>query len=481
MSGYLKKTLLCISLSTLLVQGSYALPDSYTSVTSTTLPDFVTLFKNISPAVVNISTMVTPKSAAHRYGIELDQIPAPLRRYFSIPLPQDNNGRPQLMSLGSGFITSEDGYILTNHHVINGADKIVVRFHDRSELEATVIGSDVRSDLALLKVETAKPLPKVTFGASDSLKPGQWVAAIGSPFNFDYSITKGIVSAVQRSLPSDAYVPFIQADVPVNPGNSGGPLLNLNGEVVGINSQIFTRSGGFMGLSFAIPSDHAQWAVQQLKEHGYVARGWLGIIIQEVDRDLAESFGLDRSQGALVSQVAPEGPAAQAGLVPGDIIIAVDDQIIKESSMLPMLVGVVKPGDSIDLTFIRQGKRQKKPVTVGTLADDKAKFKCNTKWAPQDKVSNPLGVEVVELDAQYRERFKLDSNTTGVVVVGILPSAKYSLGLREGDIITDLNGKVIHGVEDFKVAAEALPEGRAIAIRVIRGGHSGFLTFRKNK
>ena len=281
-------------------------PSPDKSSSQAALPDFTRLFEEASPAVVNISTLAKPKSRANVYGPGAEQLPEIFRRYFGIPYPDEpSSNTPQPLSLGSGFIISEDGYILTNNHVIDGADEIIVRLSDRSETHAKVIGSDNSSDLALLKIDSKTKLPVVKLGDSDHIKPGQWVAAIGSPFNFEYSITKGIVSALNRSLPNDAYVPFIQTDVPINPGNSGGPLFNMKGEVIGINSQIFTRSGGFMGLSFSIPIDHVMWAVEQMKEKGHVTRGWLGVAIQEVDRDLAESFGLEKPWGHWLTRLCP--------------------------------------------------------------------------------------------------------------------------------------------------------------------------------
>ena len=270
-----------------------------------------------------------------------------MRHFFERKIPEYDRQPPGRSgqgpsSLGSGFIVSSDGYILTNHHVVKEADEILIRLSDRREMVAQLVGADPRSDLALLKVE-AKGLPAVEFGKSDELKVGAWVLAIGSPFGFDYSVTAGIVSAKGRSLPNENYVPFIQTDVAINPGNSGGPLFNLKGEVVGINSQIYTRSGGFMGVSFAIPIDVALDVVEQLKTKGEVSRGWLGVVIQEVNKQLAESFGLDKPQGALVAQLVPGGPAEAGGLKSGDIIVAFNGREVVLSSDLPHQVGQVKP------------------------------------------------------------------------------------------------------------------------------------------
>ncbi|WP_257266168.1 DegQ family serine endoprotease [Endozoicomonas sp. ONNA2] len=442
------------------------------------LPDFATLFEQASPAVVNISTLTTPKARQSIYGPGGDEIPEIFRRYFGIPLPDETpSGRAQPLSLGSGFIISSDGYILTNNHVVEGADQIIVRLSDRSERSAELVGADKRSDLALLKIQSDRSLPVVRLGDSESVKPGQWVAAIGSPFNFEYSITKGIVSALNRSLPSDSYVPFIQSDVPINPGNSGGPLFNMNGEVIGINSQIFTRSGGFMGLSFAIPVDHVMWAVDQLKAKGHVTRGWLGVAIQDVDRDLAESFGLEKPMGALISQVVPGGPADKAKLHPGDIIVRFHERIINSSGVLPMSVGVINPGEKVKLEYIRNGKRKTVDVEVGQLPDENsAASEHRGNQIPSDK--NPLGVQVAELDENYRSKLRLAKDIQGLVVIGVNRGAGRSIGLRQGDVITDLNNSNVTTVAEFKKVVTRLPRNRSISMRVIRGGNPGYITFR---
>lgn len=464
----LRKILFSWGMCLILLQASVA--------SANTLPDFTRLFEEASPAVVNISTLAKPKGRQQFYGPGGEDIPEIFRRYFGIPFPDEpSSGKSMPMSLGSGFIISADGYILTNNHVVDGADQIIVKLSDRSERSAELVGSDKRSDLALLKIKSDRSLPVVKLGDSDEIKPGQWVAAIGSPFNFEYSITKGIVSALNRSLPSDSYVPFIQTDVPINPGNSGGPLFNMKGEVVGINSQIFTRSGGFMGLSFAIPVDHVMWAVDQLKEKGYVTRGWLGVAIQDVDRDLAESFNLERPMGALVSQVVPGGPADKARLHPGDVIIRFDKREISSSGVLPMSVGVVKPGQKASLEYIRNGKRKSVEVEVGQLPDDNVGPERSTKPAP-DK--NPLGVQVAELDDNYRSKLRLDEDIKGLVVTGVTRGAGRSIGLRQGDVITDLNNRMVTSLSEFNKVVAKLPKDRSISMRVIRGGSPGYITFR---
>ncbi len=337
------------------------------------LPDFTKLVEQNAPAVVNISTIQHPDAAASSRNEELEEF---FRRFF----PPDGDGNPAHppqvpyvppRSLGSGFVIGSDGYILTNNHVVEDADEIVVRFNDRREMNATLVGADPRSDLAVLKVN-ATNLPTVKVGRSGRLKVGEWVLAIGSPFGFDYSVTAGIVSAKGRSLPDERnenYVPYIQTDVAINPGNSGGPLFNLAGEVVGINSQIYSNSGGFMGVSFAIPIDMAMDVVKQLRQTGHVSRGWLGVLIQEVNRDLAESFGLSRPQGALVTQVMAGSPADTAGLKAGDIITRFNGTEIEFSSDLPHVVGRTPAGSTAKLRVVRGGQEQTVNVIIGELAD----------------------------------------------------------------------------------------------------------------
>lgn len=321
------------------------------------LPDFTELVEQNAPAVVNISTTLKVESSAAA-GNQLpdsSSLGELFKHFFGTP---EQDGAEGEGSLGSGFILDRDGYILTNQHVIADADQIVVRLSDRREILATIIGQDATSDIALLKVD-AKDLPTVHIGNADKLRVGEWVLAIGTPFGFDHSVTAGIVSAKGRGIPNDSnqtYVPFIQTDVAINPGNSGGPLLNMRGEVVGINSQIYTESGGYMGLSFAIPINMAMDVVTQIKKYGHVSRGFLGVQVQDVDRDLAEAFGLDRPVGALVVQVLPDSPAERGGMLPGDVVLEVNGQPLSDASSLPMLVGQIMPGEDVKLTVARDRK-----------------------------------------------------------------------------------------------------------------------------
>ncbi|MDH1440877.1 DegQ family serine endoprotease [Pseudomonas sp. GD03721] len=445
------------------------------------LPDFTDLVEEASPAVVNISTrqkMPERAVAGHPALPDLEGLPPMFREFFerSIPqVPRNPGGRQrEAQSLGSGFIISPDGYIMTNNHVVADADEIIVRLSDRSELEAKLIGADPRSDVALLKVE-GKGLPVVRLGKADELKVGEWVLAIGSPFGFDHSVTAGIVSAKGRNLPSDSYVPFIQTDVAINPGNSGGPLFNLQGEVVGINSQIFTRSGGFMGLSFAIPMEVAMQVADQLKADGKVTRGWLGVVIQEVNKDLAESFGLDKPAGALVAQVLEGGPADKGGLQVGDVILSLNGKPIIMSADLPHLVGGLKPGEKAELNVVRDGSRRKLDVTIGTLPEEGQELAASGSAQGGERSSSRLGVSVVELTAEQKKGLDLKG---GVVVKEVLSGPAAMIGLRPGDVITHLNNQAIDSTATFAAVAQELPKNRSVSMRVLRQGRASFITFK---
>lgn len=451
---------------------------SHAVVAQAQLPDFTPLVESASPAVVNISTkQKVPSRGAAAQMPELEGLPPIFREFFehSIPRMPGAPGRGQqreAQSLGSGFIISEDGYVLTNNHVVADADEIIVRLPDRSELEAKLIGADPRSDVAVLKVE-GKGLPVVKIGRSDELKAGEWVLAIGSPFGFDHTVTAGIVSATGRSLPNESYVPFIQTDVAINPGNSGGPLFNLDGEVVGINSQIFTRSGGFMGLSFAIPIDVAMDVANQLRTEGKVSRGWLGVVIQEVNKDLAESFGLERPAGALVAQVMDGGPAARGGLRVGDVILSLDDKPIVMSADLPHLVGALKPGSTARMEVVRDGDRKMLNVKIGAMPEEGEAVAAT--GGGQERSDNRLGVKVTELTDEQKKSLDLPG---GVVITEILNGPAAMIGLRPGDVITHLNNQAINSAATFGRVAEQLPKNRSVSMRVLRQGRASFITFK---
>ncbi|WP_371411620.1 MULTISPECIES: DegQ family serine endoprotease [Pseudomonas] len=444
------------------------------------LPDFTTLVEQASPAVVNISTKqkLPDRRIAAGQMPDLEGLPPMFREFFERNMPQQprsprGDRQREAQSLGSGFIISSDGYVLTNNHVVADADEIIVRLSDRSELQAKLVGTDPRTDVALLKVE-GKDLPIVKLGDSEKLKVGEWVLAIGSPFGFDHSVTKGIVSAKGRTLPNDTYVPFIQTDVAINPGNSGGPLFNMKGEVVGINSQIFTRSGGFMGLSFAIPIDVALDVSNQLKKDGKVNRGWLGVVIQEVNKDLAESFGLDKPAGALVAQVLEDGPAAKGGLQVGDVILSMNGQPIIMSADLPHLVGSLKDGAKAKLEIIRNGKRQNLDVTVGALPDEDAGI-TTAGQGSAERSSNRLGVAVSDLTAEQKKALELKG---GVVIKEVLDGPAALIGLRPGDVISHLNNQAIGSAKEFTEIAKDLPKNRSVSMRVLRQGRASFITFK---
>lgn len=447
-----------------------------TKVLAGNLPDFTELVEEHSESVVNISTIShSNKQTPFNFQGDMEQIPEFFRHFFGAPPSggDKHKGKKQLQSMGSGFVVEEDGIILTNNHVIEGADEIYVRFNDRRELKAELIGADKRSDLAVLKVD-ADDLPAVKLGKSKDLKVGEWVFAIGSPFGFDYTVTSGIVSAKGRSLPNENYVPFIQTDVAINPGNSGGPLFNMDGEVVGINSQIYTRSGGFMGVSFAIPMDVAMEVVDQLKGKGYVARGWLGVLIQEVNKDLAESFGLDRPYGALVAQVVQDSPAEKAGIKTGDVIIKYEGEEIDFSSELPHLVGRTKVGEKVKLTVVREGKEKVLNLTIGELPSDGTET-VGPGVKPEVASTNRMGVRVKLLEDDVLKELNLDG---GVQVTEVQAGAARSAGIRQGDIITRLNNQSFKTLDEFNEIVKELPEGKAIPALIVRQGNPSFIVLK---
>ena len=447
------------------------------------LPDFTTLVEKNNTAVVNISTTQKispterpqlPEGLDIPEGTPLDEF---FKHYFGEGGPGGqggDGGQPsEVKSLGSGFVISPDGYLLTNQHVVKDADEIVVRLQDRRELVAKLVGSDKRSDIALLKIE-ASNLPILNIGSSEGLKVGAWVLAIGSPFGFDHSVTAGIVSAKGRSLPSDNYVPFIQTDVAINPGNSGGPLFNMDGQVVGVNSQIYSRTGGSMGISFAIPIEVAMKVVDQLKTSGHVSRGWLGVQIQDVTRELAESFGMKKPQGALVSKVLPKSPAEAAGLQIGDIITECNKQEIISSSTLPPLVGNAKIGETAYLTLIRQGQTKEVQVKIGILPEEDEPVAS----APETggKEVNRLGLSVSGLTAEQREQLEIKAN--GVLVQDVKPGPALDAGIRRGDVILRVQDQAIKDVKQFNELVKGLPKGKSIAMLVQRRGGSQFLALK---
>ena len=429
-------------------------------------PDFVQLIEQNSAAVVSINTSGTPRPRG------MEDLPIPedspfydyFRRFFEDQQPPTPRRRTPA-SVGSGFIISSDGYILTNAHVVADSDTIIVGLNDRTELTATLIGADERSDVALIKVD-ASDLPTVNIGDSSTLKVGQWVLAIGSPFGFNYTATQGIISGLSRSLPGGNYVPFIQTDAAVNPGNSGGPLFNLAGEVIGINSQIYSRTGGYQGVSFAIPIEVAMDVVSQLRTSGRVVRGWLGVLIQEVTTELAESFGLDRPRGALVSQVIENSPAAKADLQAGDIIVAFNDVQVDASSDLPPLVARVRPGQDAAVTVIRGDQEQTLTVTIEELPENPRQLAI-TPAAPK---ANPFKIVVEPLSEE-----QLQEGLSGVLVQEVQEGPASEAGVQSGDIIQRINNQPIADMADFEQALNNLPAGKPVPVLIKRGEGSLFL------
>ncbi len=446
-----------------------------------TLPDFTELVEQTKSVVVNVSTTAAapeadsgaqpsdPNVPDTPEGVPFDEF---LRKFFE---DHGQDGPPPGLdreSLGSGFIVSADGYIITNNHVVQGADQIMVRLSDRREFEAKLVGTDPNSDIALLKIQAAD-LPVANVGDSDNLKVGEWVVAIGSPFGFEHSVTAGVVSAKGRALPNENYVPFIQTDVAINPGNSGGPLFNLKGEVVGVNSQIFSRTGGYMGLSFAIPSKVAMQVVKQLKEKGRVSRGWLGVYIQDVSRDLAESFGMKTPRGALVAQVIPDGPAAKAGVQVGDIIVGYNGAPVDRSAALPPMVGVTPAGTTTSLEVIRNGKTKKLDIRIAELPERETQVQAAAPPPNIAGLNQRLAIAVTAPSAAQREALELGDG--GVIVEKVAPGPAREVGVREGDAIVMLNGQKVRDVAHFKALVDKLQPGRTVPMLVHRRSGPVFL------
>lgn len=452
------------------------------------LPDFADLVEKYGNTVVNISTtqVVRQKRGAMPFPFDEDD---PLFDFFrrfgpSGPFGQGQPGGGAVprefesKSLGSGFIISGDGYVLTNAHVVDQADEITVRLTDKREFRAKVIGADKRTDVALIKIE-ASNLPAVRFGDPAGLRVGEWVVAIGSPFGFDNSVTAGIVSAKGRSLPQENYVPFIQTDVAINPGNSGGPLFNMKGEVVGINSQIYSRSGGYQGIAFAIPIDVAMDIQGQLRASGKVSRGRIGVVIQEVTKELADSFGLAKPAGAIVNAVEPGGPAEKAGVEAGDVILRFDGKAVGASSDLPRLVGATRPGARVSLQVWRKGAARDLTLTVAEMpADDKADAKAGKKGKAVEPQANRLGLVVSELSAEQRRELKVAG---GLLVEDVRGAAARS-ELRPGDVILALISKGVtselRSTEQFDRLLAPFDKGANVTLLIRRGDMQTFVTVR---
>ena len=457
-----------------------------TPVMAKELPDFTELAEKQGAAVVNISVtqvMQAGSGGSPFQGMPDDEALNEFFRRFGIPgfpgAPRGPGGPQQpeykSQSLGSGFIISSDGYILTNAHVVREADEVIVKLNDKREFKAKIIGADRRTDVALLKID-ATGLPKVTIGNPEQLKVGEWVVAIGSPFGLESTLTAGVVSAKGRALPQENFVPFIQTDVAINPGNSGGPLFNLRGEVVGVNSQIYSRTGGYMGLSFAIPIDVAIDISNQLKASGRVARGWLGIGIQEITKDLAESFGMKSTSGALVAGVEKGSPAEKGGLETGDVVVKFDGKPVTASVDLPRIVGTTKPGKQVPVEVLRKGSTKVLSVTLGEMPVDKDEV---TAAAPSNAKpeTNKLGLTLRELTPQQRRNL---NGRNALVVVDAQGNAAQA-GIRRGDLILALNNTEVQSLEQFTKQVNAVQAGKTIALLVQRENNTLYVPVKIGK
>jgi serine protease Do len=444
------------------------------------LPDFTELVERVGPAVVNIRTLERGRQASAGGGAEVDPNVEEFFRRFGIPLPgrpdrgpRGGDEEPQQRGVGSGFILSADGFVMTNAHVVDGADEVLVTLTDKREFKARIVGADRRTDVAVVKVE-ATGLPFVKIGDSDRLKVGEWVVAIGSPFGLENTVTAGIVSAKQRD--TGDYLPFIQTDVAINPGNSGGPLLNLKGEVVGINSQIFSRSGGFMGISFAIPIADAMRVSEQLRTNGRVIRGRIGVQIAPVTKEVAESIGLGKPAGALVQNAEAGGPADKAGIEAGDIITKVDGKVVEKSGDLPRLIGNTKPGTKTTLQVFRRGSTKDITVTVAEFEADKPMRRTSDPGTPPAP-KGALGLSVADLsDAQKRE-MRLRSGVRVEAVDGAAARA----GLREGDVILSMDNTEITDVKQFSQLAQKAEKAKAVSVLVRRGEAVNYLVIKPGR
>jgi serine protease Do len=444
------------------------------------LPDFVRLAERLSPVVVNISTRSQPKGETSPRGLpgpggqspfgegDPREFWEPFERFFG-PMPRQRRFRQR--SLGSGFILDAEGYIATNNHVIEDADEIVVRLDDNREFKASVVGRDAKTDLAVLRIEGAQSLAAATLGDSDGLRVGEWVMAIGNPFGLDHSVTAGIVSAKGRFIGAGNYDDYIQTDAAINPGNSGGPLLNLRGEVVGINSAIFSRTGGNIGIGFAIPVNLAKELIPQLKEKGRVTRGWLGVLIQRVTPEIAESLGLDEARGALVADVVTDGPAKASGMKVGDVIVEYDGQAINESNELPLMVARTPVGKEVVVEVIRDKQRVTLTITIAELKDEEVEV-ASAAEGPS------LGLTVQTLTPEIAENLGVEE-TAGVVVTAVEGgSPAEDAGLRRGDIVLEVNRRAVKDANAYRKAIRESEQGKNLLFLVRRGENTIFLALK---
>jgi serine protease Do len=481
------KTLNAYALSGLLAFGSALalLPSAPVYAQQRTLPDFTDLVELVGPSVVNIRTLEKVKANDNAGGPDEEMLE--FFKRFGLPMPNvprqaPRRNRPpsqdeeQPRGVGSGFILSSDGMVMTNAHVVDGADEVIVTLTDKREFKARIMGADKRSDIALLKIE-ATGLPAVKVGDVSRLKVGEWVMAIGSPFGLDNTVTAGIVSAKQRD--TGDYLPFIQTDVAINPGNSGGPLINMRGEVVGVNSQIYSRSGGSMGISFAIPMDEAYRVSEQLRVSGRVTRGRIGVQIDQVTKEIAEASGLGKAQGALVRGVESGSPAEKAGVEAGDIITKFEGKVVEKSSDLPRVVGATKPGTRSSLTVFRRGSYKDLMVTVAEIEADKPTKKAPEKEEKpkQSSAAQLLGLSVSELSEVQKKELRLK----GGVKVEAAVEAAARAGLREGDVIVVLGNVEVANVKEFEAAVAKLDKNKAVSVMFRRGDWAQYTMIRPSK
>ncbi|MFZ6844936.1 DegQ family serine endoprotease [Undibacterium sp. RuTC16W] len=449
------------------------------------LPDFTDLVEKSSPAVVNIRTTEKIQQGQPGMGGDDEQMQEFFRRFFGMPIPKQQpaptpKGRKQApqqqeeevpRGVGSGFIISQDGYVLTNTHVVEGASEVYVKLTDKREFKAKVIGTDKRTDVAVLKIDGSK-LPRLTVGDSDKIRAGEWVLAIGSPFDLDNTVTAGIISAKARD--TGDFLPLIQTDVAVNPGNSGGPLINMRGEVIGINSQIYSRSGGYMGISFAIPIDEAMRVVEQLKSVGRVTRGRIGVAIDDLSKEVAESIGLPKAQGALVTRVEPGAPAEKAGVQDGDVILKFNGITVEKRTDLPRIVGMTKPGSKATITVWRKGAARDLAITVSEAEPDTKVAQKTDKKAKRDQTANALGIYVTDMTAAQKKELP---GVTGVVIESVEGPAVQA-GLNQGDIILMLNQVDVKDAKQFAAMVSKLDPKKAASLLVRRDNFSQFILIR---
>ncbi len=478
MSCFVLRNLACSALLGLVVITGV---QAQTSLAAT-LPDFTGIVERNAPAVVHVEAKYTGEKqradgpqGMPGQGSADDRQAEIMRRFFGMPM-MPSPQQEKHTSLGSGFIISSDGYILTNNHVVDHADRVTVRLQDRRTLTAKVVGTDPTYDIALLKVDAGGSLPAVSIGNSRSLKAGQWVLAIGSPFGFDYTVTQGIVSAVGRNLGQrdQPYTSFIQTDVPINRGNSGGPLFDLQGRVVGVNSQIYSNTGDYMGVAFSIPIDLAMNAVEQLKGKGYVSRGMLGVTMQPVDDDIVKAFNLDNGAGAVVVDVTPGSGAAKAGIQPGDIILTYNGQTLQQASDLPPLVGLTKPDSVVAMDILRNGKKQALKVTISESSRDKSALAARGASPSVPAGSAALGLTVKPLDSDASGAADQQA-VRGVAIAAITGPVAEQAGLQEGDIILMVNQRKVTSVAEFQAATRDVKAGSTVLLLVRRGEQSNFV------